>query len=177
MPDRYTHAATTLRRPTRTSSSLLKSCRLVARRVASALAGSRMLFPTGSRWRIRLLMTIFVGGLFGIAVALLHLDRWISYCRAQAQRCATRAEKWEKNAETFRKLEAIGYKRLDRQKLEGREDHLLWVKRDTYLAEQSSKVAALYRAEETRWRWWIGAETTRPYQYEELYREPDWSPR
>lgn len=128
-----------------------------------------------SRWRVRILMALFVVGLIGGGIALIRLNAWVSHCRREAERCGEKAARWEDGARNYRLL-AAAYERRAREKPEEAASCGLWARRDDDLAEQCARIATVYRARERRWRWWLGAEEAGAPTGLDL-REPDWSPR
>jgi hypothetical protein len=128
-----------------------------------------------SRWRANILTALFVISFIGLGAALVRLQAWVSYCRQEAKQCAEKAARWETGARNYGRL-AAGYVGRARENPEKAASYGLWAKRDRYVAELCAKIAAVYRARERRWRWWVGAEdASAPTGLD--FREPEWSPR
>ncbi len=109
-----------------------------------------------SRWRVQILTALFVVSLISIGMAWMRWDSWVSHCRREANLCGEKADHWEKGARNYRWL-ANGWVHLARENPEDAASYGLWAKRESYLAELSAKIAAVYRARERRWRWCVGA--------------------
>lgn len=124
-----------------------------------------------SRAKLNLLTVALAACVVGGAVGLYHWHRWSAHCLAEWDRCSKEAEEWERISKGLRIVADC----RSRQAVE-RPAEAAWygeqAKRELYLSGRADKIARLYRAEATRWRWGLAPQRTRDYQ-RELWREPE----
>ena len=134
---------------------------------ASPVRWRRM--PT--RWFVNICTVLFVTSLVGGAIGGPYLLRWSTRCKREADRCSDQAIYWEGLVPQLEQAASDSTQSAEARP-QGAGYHRHHARRYAYLAGQAAKIARLYRAEESLWRWGWGTSESIDYR-QEHWRESE----